>query len=499
MRKLNHANKFVQAHKADTNPIFRNTFHPMPPCGWMNDPCGFVFCNGLYHLYYQHNPYAAKWGIMYWGHMQSSDLIQWHDLPVALAPDKPYENFLGCFTGSSLVIDDELHIFYTGVSFKGQQACHAVSEDGIRFLKAEKPVIPVSQRPTGVNMMSFRDPKVFFRDGHYYCLIGAGYQEKNIRGGQICLYKSEDRNNWQRLPSILTDATLGRGIFECPDIANIGGVDVVFTNMMYYRRADDERFQNLHSSVYLLGKFDGCTDTFTQYSADYEIIDYGTDFYAPQTAMTQDGRVIMIAWASGWKRTIPTAYLGHRWAGCMTLPRELSVRQGKLIQKPVRELSRYRNNPIRMENIEVAKNLRLEGVSGKTIELILQVDVSEGERFSVKLRAGANHGTMLSYDRKNGSVILDRSNSGESIAPLHKAEKDCSVRKCSLSLSDSMLHLHIILDTSIVEVFMQNGEKVMTATIYPPDDARNIVFDAVGKITIKRLEKYDIGCSPDSM
>ena len=498
MRKLDHANAFLQAHKADTNPAFRNTFHPMPPCGWMNDPCGFVFYNGQYHLYYQHNPFSAKWGVMYWGHMQSGDLIQWRGLPIALAPDKPYENFLGCFTGSSLVFDDKLHIFYTGVSFKGQQACHAVSKDGIRFLKAKKPVIPVSQRPAGANIMSFRDPKVFFRDGRYYCLVGAGYREKNLRGGQICLFQSKDRINWQRLPSILTDTTLGCGIFECPDIADVDGVDVVLTNLMYYRRADDDRFQNLNSSVYLLGKFDGHTNAFTQYSADYEIIDYGTDFYAPQTAKTQDGRVIMIAWANGWKRTIPTAYLGQRWAGCMTLPRELSVRQGKLIQKPVRELSHYRKNPIRMENIEVTNNLRLEGVSGKTIELILQVDVSKGERFSVQLRAGANHGTAFCYDKKTGSMILDRFGSGESIAPLHKLEKDCSVRKCPLTLSDGMLHLHIILDTSIVEVFMQNGEKVMTATIYPPDDARDIVFDAAGKVTMKRLEKYDIVCSPDS-
>lgn len=499
MRKLQHANEHIQAHRADTNPIFRNKFHPMPPCGWMNDPCGVVFYNGLYHLYYQHNPFAAKWGVMYWGHMQSSDLIQWHDLPIALAPDKPYENFLGCFTGSSLIIDNDLHIFYTGVSLKGQQACHAVSEEGIRFVKADKPIIPVSQRPTGANRMSFRDPKVFFRDGHYYCLVGAGYKEKNRRGGQICLFKSKNRSDWQRLPSILTDATLGRGIFECPDIANVDGADVVFTNLMYYRREDDERFQNLNSSVYLLGRFDTGNDTYTQHSADYEMIDYGADFYAPQTAMTQDGRVVMIAWANGWKRTIPTAYLGQRWAGCMTLPRELSLRQGKLIQKPVRELSRYRKNPIRMENIEVTENLRLEGVSGKTIELILQVDVSEGERFSIALRAGANHGTILRFDKKDGSMIFDRSSSGEAIASLHKSEKDCSVRKCLLTLSDSLLHLQIILDTSIAEVFMQNGEKVMTATIYPPDDAQDIVFDAVGKVTIYRLEKYDIECSPDSV
>jgi beta-fructofuranosidase len=465
----------------------------------MNDPCGFVFYNGMYHLYYQHNPYAAKWGVMYWGHMQSNDLVHWQHLPVALAPDKPYENFLGCFTGSSLVIDDKLHVFYTGVSFKGQQQCHAVSEDGMRFLKAGKPFISVSQRPAGANIMSFRDPKVFFREGHFYCLAGAGYQDKRVRGGQICLFSSEDRCSWRHLPSILTDTALGSGIFECPDIAHIDGMDVVFANLMYYRRADDERFQNLHSSVYLLGKFDASAGAFTQYSADYEIIDYGTDFYASQTITTPDGRVIMIAWANGWKRTIPTAYLGQRWAGCMTLPRELSVRQGKLIQKPVRELSGYRKNPVRMENIDITENLKLEGVSGKTIELILQVDVSKGERFFVKLRADANHGTLLCYDRKTGSMILDRSHSGESIESLHKYEKNCSVRKCALELFDGMLHLHIILDTSILEVFMQNGEKVMTATIYPPDDAQDISFEAVGKVMIKHLEKYDIKCPPDPM
>lgn len=497
MRKLVKANKFIRLHRNDVHPRFRNAFHPMPPFGWMNDPCGFVYYNGLYHLYYQHNPYAAKWGVMYWGHMQSGDLIQWEDQPVALAPDRSYENLLGCFTGTSLVVDDKLHIFYAGVSFKGQQICHAVSADGSCFSKAAKPVIPASQRPADANFMSFRDPKVFFRNGHSYCLVGAGYREKKKRGGQLCLFKSDNLEDWQRLPSILTDTDLGSGIFECPDIADVGGVDVVLANLMYYRRANDDRFQNLHSSVYLLGKFDAGTETFKQYGADYEILDYGTDFYAPQFAAAPDGRVLLIAWASGWKRTIPTAYLGHHWAGCMTLPRELSVENGKLVQKPVRELSLYRKNPVRMENVGVTKNLRLDGVSGKTIELILEVDISKGERFSIQLRAGANHGTMLSYDKTTGSMILDRSNSGEAIKSLHKTERDCSVRTCALALPDGILRLNIILDISIVEIFMQNGEKTMTAAIYPPEDAQDIIFDAAGSVTLTSLEKYDIACSPN--
>ena len=114
---------------------FRPKFHAAPLSGWMNDPNGLIWSGEKAHLFYQCNPYAPKWGRMHWGHMVSTDLVRWEHLPVALAPDQPFERLLGCFSGSAIEHEGRLHLLYTGVSAPGgQQQCLAVSLDGVDFI-----------------------------------------------------------------------------------------------------------------------------------------------------------------------------------------------------------------------------------------------------------------------------------------------------------------------------------------------------------------------------
>lgn len=492
MNQLLKAQGFIETHKSEVNSEFRNQFHPMPPYGWMNDPNGFAFFNGKYHLFYQHNPYAPKWGKMYWGHMVSSDLVKWDHMPIALAPDKKYEGLLGCFSGTSMVINTELNVFYTGVGISGQHQCRAVSKNGIDFIKYDKPFIPVSAKPEGSKRFSFRDPKIICRNGVYYCFLGSGYKEGKSLGGQICTYSSNDLLHWERLDPLIIDTNLRKGIFECPDIANVDGTDIVFASLMYYKRKNDPRFQNLHSSVYFTGRFDEKTGGFIKHCHDFDEIDNGPDFYAPQTLTLEDGRVIMIAWANGWKRTIPSAYLGHKWAGCMTIPRELYLKGNILIQKPIRELISFRKNQVLFERIVVTKDMHLNGIFGKRIEIILDIDMSQGDLFSVKLRSSADCGTVISYDKKSQLITFDRGESGREIKSLHKDEVSNSKRNFKLYTENNMLKMHILLDTSIIEVFLQDGQKTITSTIYPKSTAEDIVFNANGRIIIKKIEKYDI-------
>lgn len=118
-------------------------YHFEPPRGWMNDPNGLIFYQGRYHAFYQHNPYAPKWDVMHWGHAVSEDLLHWEHLPMALVPDQPYEDDLGCFSGSAVEKDGRLYLFYTAVSHRfGQAQCVAWSDDGVHFTKYEgNPVI----------------------------------------------------------------------------------------------------------------------------------------------------------------------------------------------------------------------------------------------------------------------------------------------------------------------------------------------------------------------
>ncbi len=120
MKTVEKANAYIQAEKGNVNSIFKPQAHLTPETGWINDPNGFVYFRGEYHLFYQFNPYESVWGPMHWGHAKSKDLVNWEHLPVALAPDKDYDKD-GCFSGSAIVKDDVLWLMYTG---------HIVNEDG---------------------------------------------------------------------------------------------------------------------------------------------------------------------------------------------------------------------------------------------------------------------------------------------------------------------------------------------------------------------------------
>ena len=150
----------------------RPVYHASVPSGWGNDPNGLCFFRGAYHMFYQYNPHDTVWGPMHWGHMASRDLIHWENLPVALFPDRPWDSYLGCFSGSALVRDGRLHVIYTGVSESAQQQCMAFSDDGIHFEKYDCPVIPTALVPPGAPKDDFRDPSLFERDGIFYCLVG---------------------------------------------------------------------------------------------------------------------------------------------------------------------------------------------------------------------------------------------------------------------------------------------------------------------------------------
>ena len=152
------AEKFIINHKS--NNIFKPKFHFAPIVGWINDPNGFSFFNGLYHLFFQYNPYSSKWGRMHWGHATSKDLINWKNEKIALAPDTKYDNFLGCFSGSAVEKDNKLYIMYTGVPFLKQHQLLAESEDGNNFEKNNSPVITTKNRPPKSGKFSFRDPKI---------------------------------------------------------------------------------------------------------------------------------------------------------------------------------------------------------------------------------------------------------------------------------------------------------------------------------------------------
>lgn len=289
--------------------------HFEPEKGWMNDPNGLCFFKGEYHAFFQHYPHAAKWGPMHWGHAVSGDLLHWREEPIALYPDMPYENGGGCFSGSALEKDGVLYLMYTSVSKEqGQTQSMAVSEDGLRFTKlAENPVI--AESPLDPENRDFRDPKLFAFGDEYRMVCGAGTEGL----ASVLLFRSKDLLRWEYMGPIFQSRDFG-AVPECPDLFPLGDKWVLL-----FSRMDEPR-----SAQFIVGSFDG--ERF--FPESFQQPEKGTDFYAPQTFTDQKGRRIMIGWLYSWDRETPESAVR---AGALSLPRELSLRDGKVINAPVEE------------------------------------------------------------------------------------------------------------------------------------------------------------------
>lgn len=447
--------------KIKPNDTYRPLFHLTAPFGWINDPNGFSYYKDKYHLFYQYNPKGEKWGVMHWGHAESSDLVNWKNLGIALYPDTRYDNFLGCFSGSAIEKDGSLCLMYTGVPFLSQIQLLAVSEDGVNFIKESKPVIGSSKRPPHSGKFAFRDPKILKHNDTFYSVIGASYN----KGRQIALYKSKDLRNWFFISPIKLESIKTKGIFECPDLVLTGTDDILIYSIMN-TETDGIRYQNIHSSVYELGKADLDNGSFTPKNEPLEF-DAGSDFYAPQTTTLPDGRTLLVAWMQMWFRKIPTSYLSHGFAGMMTIPREISVSNNKLIQKPAREvLSSFPSCTFSLsEFVSEEKVLPVTHPGAHMIKISSNFDSS----FTLHIHKGDACYTEIKYN--NGFLSFNRELSGHYIS----GSKLCgnpNIRQMEIPPS-SNLDLLIFTDKSSIEIFANNTQ-TMSNTIYPFPDSNNI-------------------------
>lgn len=484
--KIIQANNYIENNRNAVNPRYRGKYHAMPPVGWMNDPNGFNYALGNYHLFYQYHPYSAQWGPMHWGHFVSGDLITWNEQPVAIAPDTPYDES-GCFSGSSFEKDGKLYLMYTSVSGERQTQALAVSDDSVEFKKLGQ-VITTEQIPSDSSLTDFRDPKLFEENGVYYSLIGA----KDADGkGHILSYKSADLKNWEYLGKVIKDERAH--VCECPDYFKLDGKEVLLYSPQFVA-TDGIKYQNQHSNVYAIGKLNLHTGEFEK-TAEGEI-DSGCDFYAAQTLKTPDGRRVLIAWMSMWDRTLVTAPDGY--SGAMTLPRELSVIDGKLYQNPVREIEKYRSIHYHIEKKDLLETLQLPNF-GATQEVSVTFEIGTAKKVGLKLFCGNEHETLVYYDVQKNCVVFDRSKMGKELKH-GQNEADAYVRYGNVTVKDGKLTMRLFLDVSSCEVFFGDGECVMTANIYADkDDTNNYLFVEDGLSKIQKLDVYSLEINKNSL
>ncbi len=489
---LREARKYEEASEKRISGEERPAFHLAPRTGWMNDPNGFSWYDGKYHLFYQYNPYDSQWGPMHWGHAVSSDLLHWEYLPAALAPDEAWDRD-GCFSGSAVTLPDGRQLLmYTGVvrerqanggCSEVQTQCLAVG-DGVDYVKYEKnPVLDEKDIPQGSSRYDFRDPKMWQEaDGTYRCAVGNRAADGS---GQILLFSSPDGFDWHYVKVLAANRDRFGKMWECPDFFPLDGKWVLITSPQDMLPSGFE-YHNGNGTLCLIGDYDRETEEFTEETD--QSIDYGIDFYAPQTILTPDGRRVMIGWMQNWDTCSYRRKHDEAWFGQMSLPRELSIRNGRLYQTPIRELEQMRANPVSHTDVTVSGTVRLEGVRGRRIDMELTLRPAEGcdlyRKFSVRFAQNESCYTSLGFRPAESVLKVDRKFSVSRRAIIHQ-------RRSQVNHRGGELKLRVILDRFSAEVFVNDGEQVMSVVLYTEQGADGISFIADGTVSMD-VTKYDL-------
>lgn len=450
---------------------YREKYHIEPRSGVLNDPNGFTYFNHEYHLFYQWTPLAFTKNPHIWHHgwyhMASKDLVHWRDLGPGIESDTQLDSH-GTYSGSGLVVGDELFLIYTGNTWNAkwkrvpyQVGAKMTATGGIEKIK--KPFI-IGQ-PAGYTS-HFRDPKIWQSGSSYFTILGI--QRENLTGAAV-VYQSQDLQNWQFKGEVKTKYDELGYMWECPDYFEIGDQGVLMMSPQGLK-AEDDKYQNIYQTGYLLGKRLNL-DTLTFDHGDFRELDSGFDFYASQTTLSPDGRRILSAWMGVSELHYPTE--AYHYAGALVFPRELTIHNGKLIQNPVREIKELRHNEQTL-NLDVTTTVHTIS-RGFAQELKVDVHMENTRQVILYLCASKDNqkSTRLVLDRVQQRITLDRTNSG---FPFNI--ENGHVREQHLAI-ETVVQLDILIDRSSVEIFVNNGELVFTARIFPDDTQDNVLLEAI--------------------
>ena len=437
---------------------WRQRYHIEPQRGWLNDPNGLCFFKGFYHVFYQY-AYEAEGGKKYWAHLKSKDLIHWEEAPIFLSPDKEYDAD-GVYSGSAFIENDIMHIFYTGnVKKKGNfdyiyagrehNTVHVTTDDG--FSAGAKNVVMYNDDYSSDLSCHVRDPKVFAYEGRYYMVLGARTKEDK---GEVLVFESENLKDWKHIRTFETMAKFGY-MWECPDLFEIDGQWILMACPQGIKGSKYE-FQNIYSCGYFIIEGDFRNNG---YITEYKELDFGFDFYAPQT-FEHEGRRLLLGWMGmpDAKYTNPTVNDGYQH--CMSVFRELEFKDNTLYMKPLKELTSFREmkwafgageGTYSVLNDDRAFDLEIDSI-GSTLKLKI-FDTAE-----------------LDFDEARGDLRLGFNKNGYG-----RNERYLKLKKLE--------SLRVLIDSSSVEVFVNGGRYCLSSRMYPENyDKIEISKDATGRL-----------------
>jgi beta-fructofuranosidase len=485
----------------------RPQFHLLPARNWMNDPNGPIFWKGKYHMFFQYNPNAAVWGDMHWAHAVSPDMIHWRHLPVALAPTPNGPDADGCFSGTAVVRDGIPTFLYTGVAkapeaeatirdghndFRETQLYATSSDPDLRtWTKRASPVIATP--PKGMPVTGFRDPAPWrepsLAGGQWLMAVGSGTKE---HGGCVLLYQSSDLQTWEYLHIVAGGAATGSNtsnpvdsgdMWECPDLFPLGNKHVLI-------------YSTQGKVFWKTGELDPKDLIFHEQQSG--LLDYGS-FYAPKTQLDKSGDRILWGWI---QETRPEAeYRASGWAGMMSLPRVLTLGQdGRLkvtvdpaVEKLRKHEQKLRLTPMKPGSKELIGDAHLKDACGE----VLFVIKPGREPFSLDLLDT----TKRNDAPKDSTTEVTSQVSLISIRWSHANPKELVVDRQRLPIfldeselaQDKPIELHLYIDGSVIELFVNNQVTCTTRFYYPGPTAPEIAVSITGNpSSISRLSLWQL-------
>lgn len=452
----------------------RLNYHIMPTSGWVNDPNGLCQFKGVYHIYYQYSPFDVNGKLKLWGHITTEDFIKYQEHEPVLYPDFRYDQN-GVYSGSAVVRNGKINYFYTGnvkhldgdydyiMTGREQNLIACSSEDGFNF--SEKELIMTNTDFPSKLSLHVRDPKVYNKNGIDYMAIGA--RDDNSTGC-ILVLKGKDLKDWECHTVIYSDEKFGY-MWECPDLFDLNGETVLVTCPQGVPE-EGYIYKNVHQSGYFL--VNGDLESKDVNLSEFRLLDYGFDFYAPQSFEDELGRRILVGWMG-----IPDADYTNRttengWQHALTMPRELILKDGIIYQRPVEEIKALRGNN-RTFAADEFKDLEVENLS---FELCAEFEKCNG--FKLNLR----NDISLSFDKSKGLIELNMGESG--------CGRDARYAYC-----DEIRNIDVYSDTSAFEIFINDGEIVFTTRAYT-DGTQKIGFeklDGLSKVCMYDMKKIVFG------
>lgn len=439
------------------------SYHIQPQSGLLNDPNGFSYFNKQWHMFYQAYPMGPVHGVKSWAHMISDDLIHWSYEGLALLPDTEYDSH-GVYSGSAFPVDDKLFLMYTGNVRDKDWNRHAYQNGAWMnsdnsMTKIDQPLIP--EPPVGYTQ-DFRDPQVFAYDGHYYATIGAQDTDNN---GQIVLYSSQNLTDWSFLGQLQYTPEQMGFMVECPNIIFVNNQPVlIFCPQGLDKKVLD--YNNIYPNTYITGSAFNPQTVTIEDASDLIHLDEGFDVYATQAINAPDGRALCVSWIGLPEIAYPTDIEG--WAHCLSLVKELSIKDGHLYQYPVKETISLRKNERSLTgNLNSTTTLLAENHSNA---YELELTISKDESGTLTLLADKNHtsGLTLSFDTCGGTITVDRSKVGAAFATEYSSIRTATIPK------NTDLKLNIFVDHSVVEIYMNDGYRVLTSRVFPSENQTNL-------------------------